>query len=108
MGHTMKRIALLLLAICTACIEPSPTDFSDELIDCTFGSNRSRLAVGEIVNDPAGNARFCLEAVEAGTYVVVPFVAGQRDESARVTVSIYGGGIGPPPLESELQQPRRS
>jgi hypothetical protein len=88
----MRPFAVVLLLACTACIEPAPSELSEAVLDCEFG-RAPALRVGAFLQDSAGGARFCLEAPEGGTFALVPFVAGARDTAARVTASVYGGGL---------------
>ncbi|MGH7577447.1 MAG: hypothetical protein ACREM1_20275 [Longimicrobiales bacterium] len=93
----MRRQLVLLMAVaCAVCTESSPTEFAEQLIACGFGSSVA-LDVGDMIRDGGGGASFCLESPDGGTYLLLPFVAGPRDTAATVTVSVFGGGIGPAP-----------
>lgn len=93
----VKRRLILVTALAgAACTDSSPTEFSEELIACGFGHAQT-LEVGGVIRDDGGGARFCLESPDGGTYLLLPFVAGPRDTAAKLTVSVFGGGIGPAP-----------
>src|SRR5262245_23652841 len=101
----MKRISLTLLVACAACVENSPSDLSRAAIDCEFG-RASVLPVGGVLRDPSGSAQFCVQAPGGGTFALVPFIGGVRDTSARVTVSVFGGGFAPEFVPLDPERPR--
>src|SRR5262245_19182941 len=103
----MKRIALSLLLICAACVENSPSDLSRATLDCEFG-RPSVLPVGGVLRDASGSAQFCVQAPEGGAFALVPFIGGVRDTSARVTVSVFGGGFAPELEPLDAERPRSS